>query len=80
MMLKFYFVCPYCFTKIGFKRNHLQKTALAVFTVEKTGLEFLGRRKSMTEMVTTSLPAIAEENLSLSKEEHNFLLRFLDLW
>lgn len=28
----------------------------------------------MTETVTTSLPAIAGENLSLSKEEHNFVL------
>lgn len=79
-MLKFYFSCPYCLTKIGFKRNHLGKTTLVLFTVEKTGLEFLGRRKSMTETVTSSLPAIAEENLSLSKEEHSFLLRFLDLW
>lgn len=34
---------------MGFKRKHLEKIALVMFTVEKPGLTLLGRRKSVAE-------------------------------
>lgn len=49
ILLKFYLMCPYCLTKIGFNRKHLEKTALVMFTVEKAGLTLLGRTKSIAE-------------------------------
>lgn len=48
ILLKFYLMCPYCLTKIGFNRKHLEKT-LEMFTVEKAGLTLLGGTKSIAE-------------------------------
>lgn len=78
ILLRFYLMCPYCLTKIGFNGKHLEKTTLVIFTVQKAGLTLLGRTKSIAEngwqRLQQPLPAVDGENLPLSKEEHSFIL------
>lgn len=54
ILLKLYFICPYCLTQIGFKRKHLEKIALVIITVEKPGLTLLAEGNPWQSMNDSS--------------------------